>query len=151
MTEQQSFEALKQQAADDMERRVGAPVRQHFGPEAMEPVYAAILSLTPEQYESWKRVDETLIKELNAAVWKGLDPVTEEGQRIAYLHRRWITIVGQLPYDPRGHRKLVELGTEEGRFNARYEKVVPGCSNFLRDAIRAYVKTMWGAWETGKL
>lgn len=148
---EQEFMAVKQEMVDSLEHRVGEVVRTHFGADAMEPVKKAILALDEERYQSWKAADAELVTNLVDAVWKGIDPVTQEGQRIAYLHRRWITIAGTLKYDPKNHRKLVELCTVEGRFNARYEDEVPGCGMFLRDAVRAYVKTQWGAWETGRL
>ena len=148
---EQEFMALKQETVESLEHRVGNVVRAHFGAEAMETVRKAILALDESRYNSWKAADTELVANLVDAKWKGHDPVTQEGQRIAYLHRRWITIAGTLPYVPESHRKLVELCTEESRFNARYENEVPGCGMFLRDAVRAYVKTQWGAWETGRL
>ena len=121
---EQEFMALKQETVESLEHRVGNVVRTHFGAEAMETVRKAILALDESRYNSWKAADTELVANLVDAIWKGHDPVTQEGQRIAYLHRRWITIAGTLPYVPESHRKLVELCTEESRFNARYENEI---------------------------
>lgn len=144
MTEQE-FEQLKQNTYDDLEHRVGRVVREHFGEQAMDPVKDTLLGMTQEQFDRWKSADARLLPYLVDAIWKGLDPITEEGQRIAYLHRRWITLGGLLPYDVKNHRKLAELTAEEGRFMARYENEVPGCAAFMRDCIKAYTKSLWFA------
>lgn len=144
MTEQE-FIKLKEDTYADLEHRVGRVVREHFGDQAMDSVKAALLGMTQEKFEQWQSADKRLIPYLVDAVWKGLDPITEEGQRIAYLHRRWITLAGSLPYDVVNHRKLAELTLTEGRFMARYENEVPGCAAFMRDCIKAYTKSLWFA------
>lgn len=150
MTQQQCTQR-KEEIIAEWENRLGKTIRDHFGSEVLEPVYEAIRSLTPEELEQWLNVDERFQSQLKDAVWTHKDPITQEGQSIAYLHRRWITILGKLPYDPRGHRELMEFAVSEGRINSRHEKAAPGCTLFLRDAIRAYIKGIWGMWETGKL
>lgn len=100
---EQEFMALKQETVESLEHRVGNVVRTHFGAEAMETVRKAILALDESRYNSWKAADTELVANLVDAIWKGHDPVTQEGQRIAYLHRRWITIAGTLPYVPESH------------------------------------------------
>jgi len=146
MTEQE-FETAKREQVEELERRLGSVVAEHFGADAMEPFLKGILEMDQAEYESWLNVDKRLMDELVPAVWMGLDPITEEGQRIAYLHRQWITLHGKLPYTPQAHRQVGELGAVEGRFVSRYERQVPGCALFLRDAIRAYAKSLWyGQW-----
>lgn len=146
MTEQE-FESLKRERVKELEYRLGGVADENFGAGALETYTKGILEMGEEEYASWLHVDERLFEELIPAVWKGLDPITEEGQRIAYLHRQWITLHGKLPYTPQAHRQLGELGAVEGRFVSRYERQVPGCALFLRDAIRAYAKSLWyGQW-----
>lgn len=71
---------------------------------------------------------------LEAAVRAGLSPESEAGKEITALHRRWLTITGN-QYDPTRHRGITELYVMDERFTAYYDKQVPGCARFLRDAV----------------
>lgn len=62
-----------------------------------------------------------------------------EGRRIAQLHRRWLCCTWA-KYTPQAHRGVAELYTADERFAAYYDKEVPGCAAFLRDAVRAYTE-----------
>lgn len=68
-----------------------------------------------------------------------LAPDGEEGREIAALHRRWLTVCGNA-YDPRRHKGLADLYTADARFLAYYDREVPGCARFLRDAVWAWVQ-----------
>ena len=76
---------------------------------------------------------------LEAAVQAGLSPEREEGKEITALHRRWLTITGNR-YDPAKHRGIAELYVMDERFTTYYDKHMPGCARFLRDAVAHWVK-----------
>ena len=59
--------------------------------------------------------------------------------QITALHRRWLTITGT-QYDPAKHRGIAELYVDDPRFTAYYDKAVPGCARFLRDAVVYWAK-----------
>ena len=81
----------------------------------------------------------------------GADPAGPEGQRIAALHRRWLSYSWE-SYTPQAHVGLAELYVSDPRFTAyydrevrkgnwpkcQYDREVPGCAAFLRDAVRTY-------------
>lgn len=74
---------------------------------------------------------------LVTAVKAGADPAGPEGQRIAALHRRWLSYSWE-SYTPQAHVGLAELYVSDPRFTAYYDREVPGCAAFLRDAVRTY-------------
>ena len=76
---------------------------------------------------------------LEAAVQAGVSPEGEEGKKIAALHRRWLTFTGNR-YDPAKHRGIAELYVIDERFTTYYDKQVPGCARFLRDAVALWAK-----------
>ena len=76
---------------------------------------------------------------LETAVRTELSPESEAGREITALHRRWLTITGNR-YDPARHRGIAELYVMDERFTAYYDKQVPGCARFLRDAVAHWVK-----------
>ena len=69
-----------------------------------------------------------------AILYAPSDPAGAEGQAVTQLHRRWLSMSGG-PYDPAKHRGIAELYVADERFAAYYDKDVPGCARFLRDAV----------------
>ena len=49
-------------------------------------------------------------------------------------------ILSGLKYQPNIHKGLGQMYVMDERFTAYYDKNVPGCAQFLRDAIHAWVK-----------
>ena len=76
---------------------------------------------------------------LEVAVQARLSQESEAGKELCALHRRWLTITGNR-YDPAKHRGIAELYVADERFTACYDKQVPGCARFLRDAMVCWAK-----------
>ena len=138
MSDKEKFEAFKRRAVEANEERYGKEIREKYGDAEVDRANAGVLALTKEEYQQWEALGEEILSALAAAVRSGEDPAGEEGQRIARLHRRWLSYSWEA-YTPQAHRGLAELYTADGRFTAYYDKEVPGCAAFLRDAVRAYV------------
>ena len=138
MSDKEKFEAFKRRAVEANEERYGKEIREKYGDAEVDRANASVLALTKEEYQQWEARGEEILSALAAAVRSGEDPAGEEGQRIARLHRRWLSYSWEA-YTPQAHRGLAELYTADGRFTAYYDKEVPGCAAFLRDAVRAYV------------
>ena len=100
---------------------------------------SALRNLTVEQYREWTWLGQEIQARLEAAVRAGLSPEGEEGEAITALHRRWLTITGNR-YEPDKHRGIAELYVDDPRFTAYYDKAVPGCARFLRDAVVRWAK-----------
>ena len=134
MNDAEKFEAFKQRAVDWHERIYGREAREKYGDRMVDAAQHAVLDLTPEKYEAWKNLGEELQGRLEAAVRSGADPAGAEGQTVTQLHRRWLSMSGG-PYDPAKHRGIAELYVADERFAAYYDKDVPRCTRFLRDAV----------------
>lgn len=139
MTDKEKFEAFKRRAVEANEEQYGREAREKYGREAVEGSNAKLLSMTEEEHGQWKALEAEILSALAAAVRAGEDPAGEEGRRIAELHRRWLSYTWTA-YIPQAHRGVAELYTADERFTAYYDKEVPGCAAFLRDAVRAYTK-----------
>ena len=137
MSDKEKFEAFKRRAVEANEAAYGKEIRGKYGDAEVERTNASVLSLTEEEYGEWKALGEEILSALPAAVRAKADPAGDEGQRIARLHRRWLSYSWEA-YSPQAHRGLGELYTADGRFTAYYDREIPGCAAFLRDAIRAY-------------
>lgn len=137
MSDSQKFEAFKRQMVETNEARYGKESREKYGDEAVDQANANVLSLSPEAYGEWQALGEEILSALPAAVRAGEDPTGPEGQRIAQLHRRWLSFAWT-HYTPQAHAGLAQMYVADQRFTDYYDKEQPGCAAFLRDAILAY-------------
>lgn len=137
MTDHEKFEAFKRKRVEENEEAYGPEIRKAYGDETVDASNQAVMGMTQEEYERWKALDLEIREALEAAVRAGEAPTGAEGQRIARLHREWLTFTVK-PYDPKQHKGIAELYVLDERFTAYYDKQVPGCAQFLRDAIAAY-------------
>ena len=137
MTDQEKFEAFKRRVVAANEAAFGQEIRQRYGDEEADRANACVLALTQEEYTAWKALGDEILQALTAAVQAGTAPAGPEGQRIAQLHRRWLSYSWEA-YTPQAHAGLAELYVSDPRFTAYYDREVSGCAAFLRDAVRAY-------------
>ena len=139
MSDEQKFEAFKKRAVAHNEEVYGAEIRSKYGDQEVDEANAAVMNLTQAQYQEWTNLGREIQERLEAAVQAGTSPESEAGREITALHRRWLTITGT-PYDPAKHRGIAELYVMDERFTGYYDKRVPGCARFLRDAVAHWVK-----------
>ena len=139
MSDEQKFEAFKQRAAAQNEEVYGAEIRSKYGDQEVDEANAAMMNLTLEQYQEWTDLGREIQERLETAVRAGLSPESEAGKELCALHRQWLTITGN-QYDPAKHRGIAELYVMDERFTAYYDKQVPGCARFLRDAVVYWAK-----------
>ena len=141
MDDKQKFEAFKQRVVDWHQETYGAEARGRYGDAGVDEAQTAVLNLTPEQYQEWTRLGGELQTALERAVASGASPEGEDGRAAAALHRRWLTLTGN-QYDPAKHRGLAELYVSDPRFTAYYDRAVPGCARFLRDAVACWAERL---------
>ncbi|WP_455581864.1 MerR family transcriptional regulator [Dysosmobacter sp.] len=134
MSDEKKFEAFKRRVTAHNEETYGAEIRAKYGDAQVDEANAAVMNLTQAQYQEWTDLGREIQERLENAVRAGLSPESEEGKEICTLHRRWLTITGNR-YDPAKHRGIAELYVMDERFTAYYDKQVPGCASFLRDAV----------------
>lgn len=139
MNDEQKFECFKKQAVAENETRYGKEIREKYGDEQVDQANAAMMGMNREQHSTWTELGETIQQKLEEAVRSGCSPESEEGQLIAQLHRQWLTLTGT-PYTPAKHRGIAELYVLDERFTAYYDKQLPGCARFLRDAVVCWIK-----------
>ena len=125
MTDQEKFEAFKRRTVEANETAFGQEIREKYGDEEMDRANACVLALTQEEYAQWKSLGGEIHTALVTAVKAGADPAGPEGQRIAALHRRWLSYSWE-SYTPQAHVGLAELYVSDPRFTAYYDREVPG-------------------------
>jgi len=132
------FDQFKQSLIDENDRQYGAEVREKYGDQAADESNAHLKGLTQEQYDEGERLRLALEETLKAAFDTG-DPAGELAQKACDLHRQWLCVFYP-KYSKAYHMGLAEMYVADERFRANYDKLAPGCTEFLRDAINIYCR-----------
>lgn len=141
MTDQEKFEGFKQSLIDENERQYGQEVRAKYGSAATDESNQRMLRMTKEQYDTMQATGDAILAQLEAAVQAGIPPASEEGRDIALLHKQWLGFTWP-QYSMEAHEGLVQMYVDDERFTAYYDRKVPGCARFLRDAVDAWKGTL---------
>lgn len=137
MADREKFEGLKRKLVDENERQYGAEVRARYGDVAVEESNRRMLHMSEADYATWQELDAEIRDALAVAVRAEKDPTGSEGARICDLHRRWLGYTWP-SYSAEAHRGLAESYVADERFTAYYDREVPGCAAWLRDAVLAH-------------
>lgn len=136
MSDKEKFEGFKKQLIENNEREFGKEIREKYGEEAVKKSNKQFMNMTEEQYRELEELGNSIIENLKMAIQTN-DPASEQAQKTAELHRRWITFCWG-SYDKEAHANLAQMYVNDERFTAHYDKVQKGATEFLRDAIWIY-------------
>jgi DNA-binding transcriptional MerR regulator len=137
MSDNEKFEAFKQEAIQDNEERYGAEVREKYGDDAVDASNQRFAGMTAERYAEMEALTERLHERLKQAVADG-DAKGPLAQEVAGMHKQWLDYFWP-EYTPERHRGVTQMYVDDPRFSAHYEEVVPGGAVFLRDAVWAWL------------
>jgi len=139
MTDSEKFEGFKQSLIDENEQKFGAELREKYGKQAIEDSNANLKGLTKEQYNKSEHLRLTLEETLKVAFNTG-NPAGELAQKACDIHRQWLSVLYP-NYSKEYHIGLGEMYVADERFKANYDKLAPGCTEFLRNAINIYCQS----------
>lgn len=134
MSDKEKFEGFKKKIVEENEARYGKEARETYGDGPVDEAHQQLMGLGQEEYARWQDLDRTLREDLREAVRSGADPAGETGQRLAALHREWLSIL--MPRCTSAQQQgIAALYVSDARFTAYYDKEVKGCAQFLYDAV----------------
>ncbi len=136
MSDKEKFEGFKQKLIDDNESKYGQEIRQKYGDKAVQASYQKVKNMTPEQYAASEKLTENLNETIRLAYADG-DPGGQLAMQACELHKQWLMQYWQ-DYSKEAHLGLAQMYVDDERFTAYYDKIVPGCAVFLRDAMKIY-------------
>lgn len=139
MMDHEKFEAFKRSAVEKNEAQYGKEAREKYGNAAVDGSNRRMMNMSPEQHARWEQLDAEILSALEAAVSSGANPSGEEGRRIAELHKQWLCCVWE-KYTPEAHRGVAQMYVCDERFTRYYDRNIPGCAEFLKDAVSSYIK-----------
>ena len=139
MTDAERFEGFKAKLIQENEEKYGKEIREKYGEDTVAASNARMMNLSREEYERMQSLGAEILGKLEAAVKAGENPAGDAGKEVTRLHREWLEFTwGQ--YSPEAHQGLGDMYVADERFTGYYDKAVPGCARFLRDAIHAWTK-----------
>lgn len=135
MQDTQKFEGFKQRLVRENEAQYGAEVREKHGDAAADEANARLLRMSSDEYGRFRALEEEIRQAANEAVRAHKEPTGETGRRITALHREWLGFTwGEVA--PEAHAGLAQMYPADERFTAYYDHEVPGCAQFLCDAVQ---------------
>lgn len=138
MSSKDKFKGFKEKMIQDNESRYGKEIREKYGDDTVNASYAKVRGMSEEKMADAERLSQQINQLLAETVPTG-DPASERAQRVCELHRQWICLFWpDGMYSKEAHMGLADMYVADERFKAYYEKIAPGCTEFLRDAIHIY-------------
>ena len=136
MSDSEKFEGFKQALIDENEQKYGVEVRGKYGDKTVDESNTHLKGLTREQYNEGERLRVETEEALKSALETG-NPAGEKAQKACDLHRQWLCVFYPA-YSKEYHMGMGEMYVADKRFKAHYDKIAPGCAEFLRDAVNIY-------------
>lgn len=137
MSDKEKFAAFKQNIVNENEKKYGEEIRKKYGDKTVDDTNKKILDMSQESWNSLEELNERLNKTLKAAVEEG-NPASETAQKACALHKEWLGHYWNF-YSKEAHLNLCLMYTQDERFKEYYEKVAPGCADFLYEAMKIYL------------
>lgn len=138
MKDNEKFEGFKTKLVEENEDKYGKEIREKYGDDAVNESNRKMMNLSREEYDQMEELGKQVLTTLEEAYATG-NPAGELGQKAATLHKQWLSY-SLKEYSKEAHVGLVNMYVEDERFKAYYDKVQPGCAEFLRDAVLIYTK-----------
>ncbi|WP_239256579.1 MerR family transcriptional regulator [Listeria ilorinensis] len=139
MTDQEKFDAFKEQLLDKNEAAYGKEIRDRYGDQTIEASNAQLMGLSKAKFTEQERLNETLLAVLKTALEAGDDAHSKKAQEAAKLHQAWIRFFWP-SYSKEAHLGLVDMYVADERFQSYYdERSGIGAAQLLRDAVQLYL------------
>ena len=136
MKDKDKFEGFIKKEIESNENRYGKESRAKYGDEAIDRSNTKLSKMTREDHERLNRLSDEVLETLEAAFKTG-DPAGPLGQKTAKIHGEWLSFYWD-KYTKEAHASLVQMYVDDERFTAYYDKICPGMTVFLRDAVKIY-------------
>lgn len=138
MADREKFKALKKSLVQGNEIKFGAEARAKYGDAQVDAANQNTMGLSEEDFARWQALEQQILQELEQAVEAGLPAHSEKGREIAQLHRDWLRFT--LPgYTPAQHKGIAALYVADERFRQYYDRQIPGCAQWLSDAVQHWI------------
>ena len=138
MADREKFKALKKSLVHGNEIKFGPEARAKYGDAQVDAANQSMLGLSEEAFARWQALEQQILSALEQAVESGLAADSDMAKEIAELHRDWLRFT--LPgYTPAQHKGIAALYVADERFRQYYDRRIPGCAQWLSDAVQHWI------------
>ncbi len=137
MSDKEKFRAFKQNLIAENEEKYGKEIREKYGDKTIDESNKKLLDIAQHDWNNVDELNELLNETLKQATEEG-NPESETAQKACQLHKKLICCYWNF-YSKEAHLSLCEMYTQDERFTAYYEKIAPGCAQFLLEAMKIYL------------
>ena len=139
MTNEEKFNAFKDDLIERNEEMYGEELRHKYGEESILATYGKLKTMTEDQYKAVNQLELQLFDRLK----EGLESQPSSNElmlEIAELHKRWLSFYW-VKYSENAHVGLAHMYLLDERFKNYYDdRVMPGATKLLVDSIELYTK-----------
>ena len=137
MTDREKFEGFKAQVIRNNEEKYGAQIRKDYGDETIDNSNYKFQSMTKEDYQAFKCLEQEIIELLIEATYIG-NPSSPLAKQLVTKHKQWLMYTWK-DYTEEAHAGLAEIYITDDSFSHYYNQHIEGGAQFLRDAIMHYL------------
>lgn len=139
MTEQQKFEAFKEEKLKDNEVLYGKELRDKYNEKSLNKSHAHYKHLSQESYDKAVDAERKMFELLMVMVNEDQDVSDSIGKEIFEYHKSWLEIMSGM-YSTEYHRNMASLYVQDERFAQYYNDRVEGSCVRLSETILHYTK-----------
>ncbi|UTH00421.1 TipAS antibiotic-recognition domain-containing protein [Macrococcoides canis] len=139
MTEQQKFEAFKEEKLKDNEALYGDELREKYDEDTLSKSHAHYRHLSQESFDKAEDAERKMFELLSVMINENLDVSDSIGKEIFEYHKMWLEIMSGM-YSAEYHRNLALLYVQDERFAQYYNERVEGSCERLSETISHYTK-----------
>lgn len=141
MQDKEKFEAWKVERIQDNEKKYGAEIRDKYGDTAVNESYAKHRGMSEADFDAMQQLEAEVLSLLKQAYAAG-DPASAKTEELVAKHKEWL-MYSWKEFSAAAYQNLAEMYVADERFTAYYDdKVGPGATTFLRDAIFHHVNKL---------
>ncbi len=137
MEDKAKFEGFKREMVEENERKYGKEIREKYGEDTVRESNARMLKMTKAQMDEMQALAEEILARIEAAVTAGESPEGGAGREVAMMHRKWLGFTWP-QYSVEAHKGVTQMYVDDERFTAYYDRKMPGCALFIRDAVHRW-------------
>lgn len=139
MTDQEKFDAFKQQKVTHNEEQYGSEIREKYGDQVVDTANQKWLDLTEEQFAAMQQAEKTLFDGLNQLLEsEPIDLDSQTAKEVFDAHKKWLTITAPF-YNADYHRGLADMYINDERFAKYYnDRTTKDSVQLIHDIIYHY-------------
>ncbi|WP_354680246.1 MerR family transcriptional regulator [Macrococcoides caseolyticum] len=139
MTEQQKFEAFKEEKLKENEAMFGDELREKYDEATLNKSHAHYRHLSQESFDKAEDAERKMFALLSVMINEDLDISHSIGKEIFEYHKSWLEIMSGM-YSTEYHRNMASLHVQDERFAQYYNDRVEGSCQRLSETILHYTK-----------